>query len=125
MKIVKVVLLVILVMIAVAIALPAFLAYRCDSRDNLCQNQLRLIHYAKEVLAIRNNWTNGYVIAATPEEIWVVLGPWVEGEHRLYCPELGSTHYNYNPIGVPPTCPYGKTHIYIPLDEQDAPHRRP
>ena len=42
-----------------AIAIPAFLQYRQDTRQGLCQNNLRLIYYAKAVVSIKQNLETG------------------------------------------------------------------
>ena len=84
------------------------------SERSICINNLRLIDHAKEALAITNNWTNGYVIADTPEAIWATLDPYIDGTNVLRCLLQPDRHYNYNPIGTMPTCGYGKDHVYDP-----------
>jgi len=69
---------------------------------SLCINNLRLLDHAKEVLAIKNNWVTGHIIAATPEAIWALLDPYIDGTAPLKCPSGGT--YKYNPIDVAPEC---------------------
>lgn len=88
-----------------AIAIPAFLQYRGDARRSLCINNMRLLDHAKEVLAIKNNWTDGHVIAQSDETIWQELDPLIDGTNLLCCPEAPDRHYIYGPVGTSPKCP--------------------
>lgn len=100
-----------------AIALPAFLSHRVDARRGLCINNQRLIDHAKEVLAIKNNWTSGQVIAESEEGIWAQLDPFIDGTNLLSCPEAPGRHYVYGPIDTPPKCPVADAHpdhVYNP-----------
>ena len=94
------------------------LSYRNDARRGLCINNLRLIDHAKEVLAIKNSWTNGYVIAATPDDLYAVLDIYIDGTNRLTCPDLPrGTHYIYGVVDETPRCPLGGEHVYVPAGE--------
>ena len=87
--------------------------HRQDPNRTRCVNALRLIDLAKQVLAIQNNWTNGYVIADSPAAIWTVLAPLTGNTNILCCPDLPvGTHYIYGPIGITPKCKYGKDHVF-------------
>jgi type II secretory pathway pseudopilin PulG len=102
-----------------AIAIPAFLQYRRDARRSLCINNMRLIDHAKEVLAIKYAWTSGQVIATSPDAIWSNLDPYIDGTNVLSCPDTTpGTHYTYNPVDTTPICPVvgsGFTeHVYAP-----------
>ena len=97
--------------------IPAFLCYRRDARRSLCINNLRLIDHAKVTLAIQNSWTSGQIIADTPEAIWAVLDPRIDGANQLECYDAPGKHYLYGPIGATPRCPAADTfteHVYEP-----------
>jgi len=80
-----------------AIAIPAFVQYRDDTQSTLCINNLRQIQHAKEVAAVRNGYTNGTRI--TPE----LLEPLIDGGIKsLECP--GGGVYRIRPIGTEPEC---------------------
>ena len=114
---VEIMIVVAIIALLTAIAIPAFLQYRNDARRGLCMNSLRLIDHAKEVLAIKNNWTSLQVIAASEGAIWTILDPYIDGTNTLYCPDAGTLHYVYNAVDVTPTCPVVATyteHIYVP-----------
>ena len=101
----------------VSIMIPAFLCYRKDARRSLCVNNMRLIDHAKEVLAIKNGWTSGHVIAESPEEIWKMLDPFVDGTNVLCCPKAPGQHYIYGAIEETQKCPVVdkyKEHVYEP-----------
>ena len=84
-----------------------------SSRRGLCINNLRLIHHAKEVLAIKDNLTNGQVLASTPTGIWARIDVYIDGTNILHCQQCpAGTHYNYGAIDEAPTCPFGGTHVY-------------
>ncbi len=107
---VEIMIVVAIIALLTAIAIPAFLQYRKDSRRSLCINNMRLIDHAKEVLAIKKDWPIGYDVG-TPAGWWSELRGYIDAQlatnENLYCPEDGVTrnHYNYNPIGTRPTCP--------------------
>jgi hypothetical protein len=98
-----------------AIAIPAFLQYRGDARRSLCINNMRLLDHAKEVLAIKYNWTSGQAIAESDEAIWALLDPFIDGTNLLCCPQAPGKHYIYGPIDATPKCPVVDTcteHVY-------------
>jgi len=102
---------------------------REGARPGLCFNNMRIIDHVKDMLAAEHGWTNGHIVAATPEETWAILGPLyyrVTDQTNWFpcCPNLRSgSHYNYNPIGVAPTCPYGHNHVYVRLTKMEAQQR--
>ena len=106
--------------VLLVLIVPALFQYR-DGGDihSLCINNLRLIDHAKEALSIKHDWTDGYVIADTPEAIWAALDPYIDGTNQLSCeqPEGRGKHYIYGAIGTTPRCPVADIyteHVYRP-----------
>lgn len=80
-----------------AIAVPNFVQARNSARSNTCINNLRLIDSAKEQYAIENNIANG---AATTSDNCT---PYLKNNTFPVCPAT-STAYTTNPIGTFPVC---------------------
>jgi len=89
--------------IIVAIAVPAFLRARERSRASSCQENLAKIDSAKEQYALEFKLTNGQAVASTAE----VIGANKYLKRAPFCPSGGS--YTYNRIGETPTCSIGET----------------
>ena len=84
---VEIMIVVAIIALLTAIAIPAFLQYRADARRGMCINNLRLVDHAKQVLAIKFNWTSGQTMAASDALIWAILDPYIDGTHVLSCPD--------------------------------------
>jgi prepilin-type N-terminal cleavage/methylation domain-containing protein len=84
-----------------AIAVPSFRQYRTDTQTGLCQNNLRLISHAKHVWAVKNGRTTGEAVNAAE----VVL--YIKGGAPL-CDQGGT--YTYEVIDTDPTCDYSAEH---------------
>ena len=84
-----------------AIAIPAFLQYRTDTQSGLCQNNLRLITHAKGVHAVKENLTSGE--EADPRKV----NEYINGGQPV-CQDGGT--YEYNKIDEDPVCSYGGDH---------------
>ncbi|MDI6773804.1 MAG: prepilin-type N-terminal cleavage/methylation domain-containing protein [Verrucomicrobiota bacterium] len=122
---VEIMIVVAIIALLTAIAIPAFLQYRKDARRGLCVNNLRLIDHAKEVLAIKLDWTNGQIIGqsagANDATAWSNLDPYIDGTHVLECLEAGAgqatvQYYYVNRVDETPTCPVVGSfpeHVYI------------
>lgn len=114
---VEIMIVVAIIALLTAIAIPAFLQYRRDARRSLCVNNMRLIDHAKEVLAIKLGWTSGQDIG-TGAVAWSNLDPYIDGTNVLNCPEtVAGTHYAYQPIDTTPSCTVVSTfteHVYEP-----------
>lgn len=80
-----------------AIAVPNFIQARNYSRSSACINNLRLIDASKEQYAIENNLSSG---AATTSDDCT---PYLKGGIFPICPGT-STAYTTNPVGTFPTC---------------------
>ena len=119
---VEIMIVVAIIALLTAIAIPAFLKYRQDAQASLCVNNLRLIKHGKATLAIKYNWTNGVgdlnttdnfghdwgATAATQDaQWWTLLDPYMDGTNLLQCPVApnASQHYDYMPVGENPLCP--------------------
>ena len=89
---VEIMIVVAIIALLTAIAIPAFLRYREDARRSLCINNMRNVEHAKESYAISQNlssrtpihWTNiaGYLNLLVNEDVTPV--EWEE----LTCPEV-------------------------------------
>jgi len=79
-----------------AIAIPNFVKARETAQKNTCINNLRQIDSAKQQWALENNKTTG---AAGPSS--AVVGTYIRGGFPA-CPASGD--YTINNIGTPPTC---------------------
>ena len=117
---VEIMIVVAIIALLTAIAIPAFLQYRMDARRSLCVNNMRLLDHAKEVLAIKNGLTTGQAVATGGSSFeWAALNPYIDGNNLLSCPEDGgvATHYVYEEIDTTPTCPFVGAfaeHVYTP-----------
>lgn len=80
-----------------AIAIPAFLQYRTDTRAGLCDNNKRLIDHAKGVWAIKNSKVAGDAIVAADVNAYIDGG-------APACPEAGA--YTYGAVDTAATCSY-------------------
>ena len=81
-----------------AIAVPNFVNARNNSRTSVCVNNLRQIDSAKEQYALEENLDDGDAIAATGS-----LDVYIRGGYAgLTCPAGGA--YTHNVIGTNPTC---------------------
>lgn len=79
-----------------AIAIPNFSKARSTAQRNACINNLRQIDGAKELWATENRKTEGDV----PTEADV--GAYIKGNAMPICP--GNGQYTIGPIGQDPTC---------------------
>lgn len=84
-----------------AIAIPAFIQYRNDTRAGLCQNNLRLIEHAKGVWAVKNSAVTGDAVTDGEVDAYIKGG-------SPSCPDGGT--YTYNVVDTDPTCSEGGDH---------------
>ena len=98
---------IILIPIYLAIAIPAFAQARGAAMKQHCINNLRQIDSAKEEWALENNKTAGTAVQmsdiynpADPNKSCLKTSP--------VCTAGGT--YSINPMGVNPTCSFGKEH---------------
>lgn len=79
-----------------AIALPSFVQSRRTARRNVCVNGLRLLSAGKEQAALEN----GYTESVVPTEGQII--PYVKGNAMPLCPGNGT--YTLNAISSAPVC---------------------
>lgn len=78
-----------------AIAIPNFVRARTTAQQNACINNMRQIHYAKENWGLENNMTG----SDTPDSSQVAV--YIRGGFPS-CPTGGT--YTINNIDTPPSC---------------------
>ena len=81
-----------------AIAIPSFVKARNTAQQNACINNLRMIDSGKEQGALANRWGDTYLADTT------VVNQYIKGNTTPVCPAGGN--YTYNSMGVPPTCDF-------------------
>jgi prepilin-type N-terminal cleavage/methylation domain-containing protein len=82
-----------------AIAIPNFVKARTTAQKNACVNNLRQIDGAKEQWALENRASEG---ANATENGTTGVNSFIKGQARPLCPANGN--YTYNVIGQNPTC---------------------
>ena len=87
-------LMVVLLPLSAAIALPSFVRARDLAQTNACINNLRQIEYAKEIWGMENAVDTGAVVPSAAYEII--------RDGMPTCPAGGT--YTLGPLGTPPTC---------------------
>ena len=78
-----------------AIAIPSFVKARTQAQTNACINNLRQIDAAKEQWALADGATTGAVTVSEVNE-------YIKGSTTPECPANGT--YAYNNLGSDPTC---------------------
>ena len=79
-----------------AIAIPSFVKARNTAQQNACVNNLRQIDSGKEQAALANKWADNQVVTTT------VVNAYIKGNSTPECPAGGS--YTYQVIGTNPIC---------------------
>ncbi len=79
-----------------AIAIPSFVKARNTAQQNGCINNLRMIDSGKEQAALAQKWAAGVVPTTT------VVNTYIKGDSTPECPAGGT--YGYQVIGTNPTC---------------------
>lgn len=92
-----------------AMALPAFMKSRQLSQMNACINNLRQLDSAKEQTAIERRWTNGTPVADGDSNVNMYIKGLVGTTNTPTCPAGGV--YTYNVIGSNPVCSIAD-HVY-------------
>jgi len=78
-----------------AIAIPAFVRARENSRQKVCVNNLRQLDGAKDLVAMENGLSNGSDVSG-------LVGAYLKKGVPV-CP-VGNTPYTLNPVGTKPEC---------------------
>ena len=91
-----------------AIAIPSFLKARNTSQQNACINNLRQIDGAKEQAALSQRWSD----AASP--MTTIVNEYIKGNSTPLCPAGG--FYTYKLVGQNPACDFfGSTTHRLPI----------
>lgn len=93
---IEIMLVVAIIGLLAAIAIPAFVRARVTSQRQVCVSNLRQIHSAKEQWAMINNKANDATIDIGQ------VDEFIKGSGGPGCPSEGT--YNYQCIGTDPTC---------------------
>ena len=102
---VEIMIVVAIIALLAAIAIPSFMKSRSDSRQSACINNLRLIDHAKQQLATASQ---SMLDNVTP--VWSDLTPYFKGSGTPFCRQGGT--YTINAITSNPTCSYAG-HVLI------------
>jgi prepilin-type N-terminal cleavage/methylation domain-containing protein len=86
-----------------AIAIPSFVKARTDSMAKACVNNLRVMDSAKEQAAMAYKWPDAAAVNGTN------CLEFVKGNKLPTCPASGT--YTWGNVGTNPTCSVGTPHI--------------
>jgi prepilin-type N-terminal cleavage/methylation domain-containing protein len=84
-----------------AIAIPNFVKARTKAQQNACIANLRQIDGAKEQWAVENKQTSGAATAGSE----AAINAFLRGSAAPVCPGNGT--YTYNPVSTAPSCSLG------------------
>ena len=96
-----------------AIAIPNFVKARETARKNTCINNLRLIDGAKQTWALEKNAATTSVPGESSIAPYLGRGgtAWTTLKSAgVYCPDQPNTAYNMHSVGAKPSCSYGNGH---------------
>lgn len=94
---VEIMIVVAIIALLAAIAIPSFMKSRQESRKSSCINNLRLVDHAKQQLA-----TASQTMVDSYQPGWTELTPYLKGGGMPICRDGGS--YTVNAITSNPTC---------------------
>lgn len=100
---VEIMIVVAIIGILIAIAVPGFVRARTQSRNRSCQENLTKIDGAKEQWALEKNQAPGATPTATD-----LYGASLYIKSEPVCPSGGT--YTISPVGTDPTCSIGGSH---------------
>ena len=96
---VEIMIVVLIIGLLAAIAIPGFARARNDARAKTCVNNLRLIEAAKDQWAMATNAAEGAAVTTTDAEYIQQF----KGNAQPVCP-VGNAAYTVNPVGTTPVC---------------------
>jgi prepilin-type N-terminal cleavage/methylation domain-containing protein len=102
---VEIMIVVLIIGILLAIAVPNFIKARESSRNKACIANLKQIDSAKEQWAMDNNKANGTTVDLTTD--LVGTGKYIKSAPK--CPASGT--YTEGAVGTDPTCSVGGFHV--------------
>ncbi len=79
-----------------AIAIPSFVKARNTAQQNGCINNMRMIDSGKEQAALAMKWADDAAIST------IVVNTYIKGNTTPECPAGGT--YLYNAVGLNPVC---------------------
>jgi len=100
---VEIMIVVLIIGILLAIAIPNFIKARETSRTKSCVSNLKQIDAAKEQWAMDNKQPEGAACTAAD------IDPYIKGGVPTQCPADSASGYDVNAIGTNPTCQSGIT----------------
>ena len=86
-----------------AIAIPNFVRARATAQTNACINNLRIIDAAMNQYALESGLKTGSTIAAPTTTLMTYIGR--QSSVFPTCPIQSSTYLNIDIVGITPTCP--------------------
>lgn len=96
---VEIMIVVAIIALMAAIAVPSFMTSRAASRQSACVNNLRLIDHAKQQLS-----TAAQNMPDSTVPVWTDISPYFKGTGIPFCRQGGT--YAINAITNNPTCTY-------------------
>ena len=91
-----------------AIAIPSFVKARNTAQQNACINNLRMIDSGKEQAALAERWGDTFTAVTT------IVNQYIKGNSTPICPAAGS--YVYSTLNANPACTFsGSTTHKLPI----------
>lgn len=106
---VEIMIVVLIIGLLAALAIPSFLKARESTRTNTCINNLRQIDSAKQ------QWAMEYKMLGTDVPIAANLQQYIKGTVFPTCPSGAAFAYNILAVDVNPTCSSGIATHMLPL----------
>ena len=93
-----------------AIAIPSFVKARNTAQQNACINNLRMIDNSKEQAALAERWGD------TDPALTTIVNQYVKGNTTPQCPGSKGASYTYGTLNVNPKCAFtGTTTHKLPV----------
>ena len=93
-----------------AIAIPSFVKARNTAQQNACINNLRMIDSGKEQGALAERW------ADTMQSVTTIVNQYIKGNSTPMCPAGGT--YTYDLMNINPSCNFsGTTTHKLPITQ--------
>jgi type II secretory pathway pseudopilin PulG len=93
-----------------AIAIPSFVKARNTAQQNACINNLRQIDSGKEQAALAERWGD------TDQSVTTIVNQYIKGNTTPQCPASKGASYTYGLLNGNPTCNFtGTTTHKLPV----------